>query len=182
MQVFLEKRLYFMDKKQLAEGCGVFVNGQWQVKNLKFLAEFMNQTGLTTGDIAKGVGLLRNSVTRWFMVDDTTLSRIITAADYYGYDFIISYTVPMREIEGTRLVIEKPARPIKTSGKRLDFIREAMKSAAITNEALAQKLNVIRNTVQLWFKKDDITISNIYKIAESYGWEVNITFKLKQNE
>ena len=53
------------------------------------------------------------------------------------------------------------------------------KSAAITNEALAQKLNVIRNTVQLWFKKDDITISHIYKIAESYGWEVNITFKLK---
>ena len=102
------------------------------------------------------------------MVDDTTLSRIITAADYYGYDFIISYNVPMREIEGTRLVIE-----------RLDFIREAMKSAAITNEALAQKLNVIRNTVQLWFKKDDITISNIYKIAENYGGEVNITFKLK---
>ena len=54
-----------------------------------------------------------------------------------------------------------------------------MKSAAITNEALAQKLNVIRNTVQLWFKKDDITISSIYKIAEGYGWEVNITFKLK---
>ena len=47
-----------------------------------------------------------------------------------------------------------------------------MKSAAITNEALAQKLNVIRNTVQLWFKKDDITISNIYKIAEGYGWDV----------
>ena len=60
------------------------------------------------------------------------------------------------------------------------FIREAMKSAAITNEALAQKLNVIRNTVQLWFKKDDITISNIYKIAEGYGLEVNITFKLKK--
>ena len=61
-----------------------------------------------------------------------------------------------------------------------DFISEAMKSAAITNEALAQKLNVIRNTVQLGFKKEDITISNIYKIAEGYGWEVNITFKLKQ--
>ena len=42
-----------------------------------------------------------------------------------------------------------------------------------------QKLNVIRNTVQPWFKKDDITFSNIYKIAENYGWEVNITFKLK---
>ena len=53
-----------------------------------------------------------------------------------------------------------------------NFIREAIKSAAITNEALAQKLNVIRNTVQLWFKKDDITISNIYKIAGGYGWDV----------
>lgn len=42
-----------------------------------------------------------------------------------------------------------------------------------------QKLNVIRNTVQLWFKKDDITFSTIYKIAENYGLEVNITFKLK---
>lgn len=45
-----------------------------------------------------------------------------------------------------------------------------------------QKLNVIRNTVKLWFKKDDITFSNIYKIAESYGWEVNITFKLKKDK
>ena len=54
-----------------------------------------------------------------------------------------------------------------------------MKKAGITNEAFAKKLGVIRNTVQLWFKKDDITISNIYKIAENYGWEVNITFKLK---
>ena len=29
-------------------------------------------------------------------------------------------------------------------------------------------------------KKVEITISNIYKIAEGYGWEVNITFKLKK--
>lgn len=37
----------------------------------------------------------------------------------------------------------------------------------------------VNNTVKLWFKKEDLSISNIYKIAESYGWEVNITFKLK---
>ena len=37
----------------------------------------------------------------------------------------------------------------------------------------------MNNTVKLWFKKEDLSISNIYKIAESYGWEVNITFKLK---
>ena len=61
---------------------------------------------------------------------------------------------------------------ISTRREVPNFIREAMKSAAITNEALAQKLNVIRNTVQLWFKKDDITISNIYKIAGGYGWDV----------
>ena len=37
----------------------------------------------------------------------------------------------------------------------------------------------VNNTVKLWFKKEDLSISNIYKIAESYGWEVNLTFKLK---
>lgn len=30
--------------------------------------------------------------------------------------------------------------------------------------------------------RKNITFSNIYKIAESYGWEVNITFKLKKDK
>ena len=85
---------------------------------------------------------------------------------------------PAKKVE--ILCLSKLISLISTRREGPNFIREAMKSAAITNEALAQKLNVIRNTVQLWFKKDDITISNIYKIAEGYGWEVNITFKLKK--
>ena len=85
---------------------------------------------------------------------------------------------PAKKVEILRL--SKLISLILTRREGPNFIREAMKSAAITNEALAQKLNVIRNNVQLWFKKDDITISNIYKIAEGYGWEVNITFKLKK--
>ena len=89
-----------------------------------------------------------------------------------------SRIAPAKKVEILRL--SKLISLISTRREGPNFIREAMKSAAITNEALAQKLNVIRNTVQLWFKKDDITISNIYKIAEGYGWEVNITFKLKK--
>ena len=85
---------------------------------------------------------------------------------------------PAKKVEILRL--SKLISLISTRREGPNFIREAMKSAGITNEALAQKLNVIRNIVQLWFKKDDITISNIYKIAEGYGWEVNITFKLKK--
>lgn len=170
-----------MEKRQIADGCGVFVNGEWQVKNLKFLTEFMRQTGLTTGDVAKAVGLLRNSVTRWFMVDDTSLSKVIKVAEHFGYDFIISYTVPMNEIAGTNLTIETPASPVKDHSKRIDFVREAMKKAGITNEALAKKLGVIRNTIQLWFRKDDMSFRYIYEIAEAYGWKVNITFKLKKN-
>ena len=87
---------------------------------------------------------------------------------------------PAKKVEILRL--SKLISLISTRREGPNFIREAMKSAAITNEALAQKLSVIRNTVQLWFKKDDITISNIYKIAEGYGWEVNITFKLKKDK
>ncbi len=90
----------------------------------------------------------------------------------------MSGITPAKKVE--ILCLSKLISLISTRREGPNFIREAMKSAAITNEALAQKLNVIRNTVQLWFKKDDITISNIYKIAEGYGWEVNITFKLKK--
>ena len=85
---------------------------------------------------------------------------------------------PAKKVE--ILCLSKLISLISTRREGPNFIREAMESAAITNEALAQKLNIIRNTVQLWFKKDDITISNIYKIAEGYGWEVNITLKLKK--
>lgn len=79
-----------------------------------------------------------------------------------------------------RIVFQKLVERKNSTIRKPLILNGADKSAAITNEALAQKLNVIRNTVQLWFKKDDITISNIYKIAEGYGWEVNITFKLKK--
>ena len=48
-----------MAKRVLAEGIGHYENGQWNVRNLKFLAEFMKQNGITTGDIAKVVGLMR---------------------------------------------------------------------------------------------------------------------------
>ena len=41
-----------MEKRVLAEGAGGYENGQWNVKNLKFLTEFMKKMGLTTGDLA----------------------------------------------------------------------------------------------------------------------------------
>ena len=68
----------------------------------------------------------------------------------------MSGITPAKKVEILRL--SKLISLISTRREGPNFIREAMKSAAITNEALAQKLNVIRNTVQLCFKKDDITI------------------------
>ena len=106
------------------------------------------------------------------------LAPISQYAQFQNLTANVSGITPAKKVEILRL--SKLISLISTRREGPNFIREAMKSAAITNEALAQKLNVIRNTVQLWFKKDDITISNIYKIAEGYGWEVNITFKLKK--
>ena len=106
------------------------------------------------------------------------LALISQCAQFQNLTVNESGITPAKKVEILRL--SKLISLILTRREGPNFIREAMKSAAITNEALAQKLNVIRNNVQLWFKKDDITISNIYKIAEGYGWEVNITFKLKK--
>ena len=108
------------------------------------------------------------------------LALISQCAQFQNLTANVSEITPAKKVENLRL--SKLISLISTRREGPNFIREAMKSAAITNEALTQKLNVIRNTVQLWFKKDDITISNIYKIAEGYGWEVNITFKLKKDE
>lgn len=171
-----------MNKREVAEGCGKFVGGEWRVRNLQCLTEFMEALGLSTGDVAKAVGLGRNAVTRWLTVDDTYLSKVVKVAEDYGYDFQIAFEVktPVVMNSGrTSLVIDKPAGVQgAVSGRRLDFVRRAMKASDLTVNELAAKMSLTRNSVQLWFRNDDITFRYIYQIADTFDWNVNIRFCL----
>ena len=57
---------------------GKYQNGNWNVKNLKFLVDFMDATGMTTTDVANKIGLSsRQSVYHWLVTDDVKFSNII---------------------------------------------------------------------------------------------------------
>lgn len=172
-----------MEKRILAEGAGKYEKGQWKVKNLKFLAQFMKSMGLTTGDLAKAVNLQRHSVTRWFLVDDAYLSKVQQIAEAYGCEFIISYEVPQDFIENTKLVIDTKISRIEdiyVEDCRLAFLRRAMLQSKLSVKALATTVSLTRSSINRWFKKDDITFRYIYQIAEAMGWTLNMCFKAKQ--
>ena len=177
--------MLYMEKRVLAEGAGRYENGQWNVKNLKFLTEFMKKMGLTTGDLARVVGLMRASVTRWFMVDDTSYSKVEMIANHYGYEFYVHYEIPDVPIERTKLSIDQALYVLGEVGKldsRLNFLRLAIYQAGITKSDFAKKLGLSRMGLNLWFQKDDITFRYIYEIAEKMDWTVNIQFKLKEKK
>lgn len=172
-----------MEKRVLAEGAGRYENGQWYAKNLRFLAEFMKKNGLTTGDIAEAVGLMRKSVTRWFLVDDTSYSKVEKIANHYGYDFHVHYEVPDVPIERTKLSIDKTLNLLGEVGpldSRLNFLRIAIFQAGLKKFEFAKIIGLSRMGLNLWFQKDDITFRYIYEIAEKMNWTVNIQFKLRE--
>lgn len=157
----------------------------WPAKNLLFLLEFMKKMDLSVADISSMVKLTYSAVVRWFLVDDTNLSKVITIAEKVGCDFQISYIVPDVPIEKTRLVIDKALWKLGAQhivDHRLSFLQLAMHQAGITNQQLAQKLNISRNSFQRWISMDDISFSRIYQIADVMGWTVNIEFRAKTED
>lgn len=153
----------------------------WQGKNMQFLIEFMRAMNISVSDIAKIIGISRNGVARWFMVDDTNLSKIFKIAEATNCVFRISYDIPEDSYlsETTTLVIDPALRrrgAQQVFGNRLLFLREAMGKAGMSNEQLAEALKVSRISVQYWMRNDDISFKRIYQIADTMGWKVNIAF------
>lgn len=172
-----------MEKKVLPETGGKFINGNWHVKNLNFLLEFMEKCGYSTGDIARAVGLQRQAVTRWLVVDDTKLSYVIKFSEAIGCDFLISYEVPEVSQERTNMAIDKALFNKTIQGfmdSRLAFLRLALWKTNTTYTALADKLGLSRSSVQNWLMKDDISFRYIYLIAEAMDWTVDIYFRAKE--
>ena len=175
-----------MIKRTLDECRGKFKDGRWELRNLKFLEEFMRQMEVSTGDVAKALGLTRNAVTRWFIYDNTSVVNAEKVAAVYGYELVISYAgkrARKPKIENTTLVIENlAAKKMKEIDltRRLAFIRVAMAAYGKSVEDVAAALQVRRDAVMKIFQIDDTSFFNIYRIAEEFGWRVNVTFREKK--
>lgn len=171
-----------MKKHVVEDGYGVYERSKgWKNKNLAFLVEFMSELGLTTTDIAEAIGYARLSVSRWLRIDDMSLKKVHEIAEAFGYEFILTYTVPRPSSHHVNLLIDRYAvngdKSIAES--KMSFLRFAMAQARVTISEVAKAVELHRMGVSRWFKIDDVNMHYIYIIAEAFGWEVNMHFKKK---
>lgn len=145
---------------------------KYDLKNLKFLGDFMSATGLTTTTAGEKIGLSQVSIYYWLKKDDAHLSMVDKLIDACGYKLVIDF-VPAEETyaQKTEIVIEVPR------DRRLSFLSEALSSA--DKETVARELGIGLSTIYYWFDHDDIFVSYIYRIADIVGMKVKITIRPK---
>lgn len=143
---------------------------RYELKNLKFLGDFMSATGLTTTTAGEKIGLSQVSIYYWLKKDDAHLSMVEKLIEACGFRLVIEY-VPQEEPSsyGTEIVIEVPRE------RRLSFLSETLSSA--DKETVARELGIGLSTIYYWFDHDDIFVSYIYRIAEILGRGVKITIR-----
>lgn len=161
---------------------GQYIDGEWQVKNLQALVKFMKKAGLTTGDVAKAMNVSRNTITRWLQTDDCSLKKMMDVAEAFDCELTLSYILPDEEADDSKIIIDKlisnlTARKFKPG--RLTFLSIAMQQGGVTKVDLAESIGLTRASIQRWFQQDDMNMKYIYKIAELYGWELHIEYRLK---
>ena len=165
---------------------GKYPNGNWDVKNLKFLVDFMDATRMTTTDVANKIGLSsRQSVYHWLVTDDVKFSNIIKFFDACGYDINFSFvSKAKKKASNTEISIilhENDKDESKYANRRLGFFQKAMDTNGVSSAAFSEHLSIDKTTIFYWFKQDDCAISYLYKFAEFAKLKLKIEIKPKEN-
>ena len=163
---------------------GKYQNGNWDVKNLKFLVDFMDAMGMTTTDVANKIGLAsRQSVYHWLVTDDVKFSSIIKLFDACGYDIIFSFIPTTRkkssDTEVSIVLHEDHRDDSKYANRKLGFFQKAMDTNGVSSAALSEFLSIDKTTIFYWFKQDDCAISYLYKFAQYAKLKLKIEIKPK---
>lgn len=163
---------------------GKFQDGNWNVKNLRFLVDFMDAMGMTTTDVANKMGLSsRQSVYHWLVTDDVKYSNIIKFFDACGYDIIFSFiSKTKKKASDTEVNItlhEDDKTDIKYLNRKLGFFHKAMDDYGVSSAVFSEYLSIDKTTIFYWFKQDDCALSYIYKFAEFAKLKLRIEIKPK---
>ena len=160
---------------------GKYQNGNWDVKNLKFLVDFMDATGMTTTDVANKIGLSsRQSVYHWLVTDDVKFSNIIKFFDACGYDIIFSF-IPKTRKKVSITLHEYDKDESKYANRRLGFFQKVMDANGVSSASFSEYLSIDKTTIFYWFKQDDCAISYLYRFAEFAKLKLKIEIKPKEN-
>ena len=141
--------------------------------HLKFLTDFMEETGLTTASIAELVGISRQAVYYWFKKDDVKISMIYNLFEAYGYKIEFDL-IKERAADGEPARVEMAVERKQTTGKRLEFLASALKRYNIYREDISPKMGIGNTTIYYWLSHDDVFISYIYQLAEVAGLRLSI--------
>ena len=150
-----------------------YQDGQWNLVHLKFLTDFMEETGLTTASVAELLGISRQAVYYWFKKDDVKISVIYKLFEVYGYKIEFDL-IKERNSEGEPAKVEMQVQRKQKTGKRLEFLASALKRYNIYREDISPKMGIGNTTIYYWLSHDDVFISYIYKLAELAGLKVTI--------
>lgn len=139
-------------------------------KRLQFLLSLMEMKGITKVELARRLGVTPQNVFTYFQRDDMKLSLAQKIVGLIGYDLQISL-----EKDSPKSVIVEIENLVGKDGlARLAFLRIAMSQYGITRKDMAQKLDLNYTGVNRWFYVDDMALSYVYEIAETYGLTVRI--------
>ena len=157
-----------------------YQDGQWNLVHLKFLTDFMEETGLTTASVAELVGISRQAVYYWFKKDNVRISMIYKLFEAYGYKIEFDL-IKVRPTEGEPARVEMEVERESKTGKRLEFLASALKRYNIYREEISPKMGIGITTIYYWLSHDDVFISYIYQLAEVAGLKVSIKITPNKN-
>ena len=103
-----------------------YQDGQWNLVHLKFLTDFMEETGLTTASVAELVGISRQAVYYWFKKDNVRISMIYKLFEAYGYKIEFDL-IKERPTEGEPARVEMEVERESKTGKRLELLASELK-------------------------------------------------------
>lgn len=163
-------------------GSGSTLQKHYGCRNLKFLLDLFDATGLTphtfaqlTANPASTATALRLQLNK----DDMKVSKARAIVDTVGYTLDIRFTdkSPERD-EDPSYIVRLPSGIKKAENKyeNLGFLMDFLKSHAVTQRGLADKIGMSPGAVFTWFKLDDIAISYLNRIKDAF--DVNLEFNI----
>lgn len=156
---------------------GIYKNGEWDVKNLKFLADFMRLSGNTTTTLAQKVGIGRQAIYNYFKRDDMSIQMIHKIIESNGCK--IKFVMERPEPTDSDVIIRLNNYffrnlPEGVQFGKLYFVNLAMQRYMISAKDICEKLGCARSTVSAWFASDNMMISYVYDICTAFDLKLKI--------
>ena len=144
-------------------------------KRLSFLSTFLRALGVAIKDVPESIITPGALSMIFFSADDTRLSVVRAIVEYYGFRLHIRLA--------PRLPLGKPNEKYKIFNPymTLSFLREFLSRCGLTYQELAEAIGLTRDAISYWIKKDDMTVSRLYYLAQKTDSDLLITITPQTN-